>query len=139
MLKTLYPLNLKRNQKGVTLPELLLATLILALALSSIVLLFVRCSNLNEANRNLTLSATHAQYIMEEMQNTTFSNLQALIASGHWNWTTIDITSKGFSPLNNETTTVQASGTTPLTATATVNWNDRTGLNRSYSLSSIFQ
>ena len=139
MLKKFLSTKSKQNKKGVSLPELLMATLILALALSSIILLFARCSNLNEANRNLTLSATHTQYILEEIQNTAFASVQTLIAAGQWNWDAATVASKGFSPLNNETTTVQSSGTTPLTVTVTVNWDDRTGLNRNYSLSSIFQ
>ncbi|MDP8266769.1 MAG: hypothetical protein P9M07_07500 [Candidatus Aceula meridiana] len=127
------------NKKALSLPELLLAMLILAITLPSIILLFVRCSNLNEANRNLTLSTTHAQYIMEEIENTNFSNVSTLISAGQWNWDVPTVVSKGFSPLNNETTTVQSSGTTPLTVTITVNWDDQTGLNRNYTLSSIFQ
>ncbi|MDD3375064.1 MAG: hypothetical protein PHY73_05005 [Candidatus Omnitrophica bacterium] len=126
------------NRKALSLPELLLAVFILAFSISSILLLFIRCGYLNEANRNLSQSAMHAQYIMEEIKNKNFTQMQQDVNNGYWNWDSATIASKGFSPLDNETTITQRTGTNPTTVTTTIYWTDKNGRNRNYTLSSIF-
>jgi prepilin-type N-terminal cleavage/methylation domain-containing protein len=73
------------SEKGMTLPEILLAAAILAFALVGVLLLFVNCSLLNEASRNLTRAASHAQFVMEDIKNANFATLKSNIEAGNWN------------------------------------------------------
>jgi prepilin-type N-terminal cleavage/methylation domain-containing protein len=125
------------HQKGMTLPELLLAASILAFAIAGILLLFVNCSLLNESNRNLTIAASHAQFVMEDIKNSNFATLQADIGAGNWNWTADIISSQNLTPLDNESITTQASGAGALDITVTVLWQDRNQRNRQFVLETI--
>lgn len=57
---------------GFTLSELLLAAAILAFVLTGLLLLFINCSLLNEANRNLTIATSYAQELMEVIESKRF-------------------------------------------------------------------
>jgi hypothetical protein len=129
--------------KSFSLIELMLATAFLTFVFGTLIVSFVACFLLNEANRNLSIATTHAQYILEEIKDaasavTGFNNL---IANGtsQWNWsyTGTDFSSRSLSVLSNETTTVTlcdagstgciapTSSTELLDITVTVNWHDR--------------
>ena len=132
--------HLKMNiihSKGLTLTELLLAAAILAFVLCGVVALFVNCSFLNEANRNLTVAMTHAQYIMEEIRDSGFSQVESNINNGNWNLNAavIGATPYNLSALNSEAinTGVSQSGD-PLGVSVTVSWNDRRQRARSITL-----
>jgi prepilin-type N-terminal cleavage/methylation domain-containing protein len=122
------------HQKGMTLPELLLAASILAFAIAGILLLFVNCSLLNESNRNLTIAASHAQFVMEDIKNSNFATLQADIDAGNWNWTADIISAQNLTPLDNESIATQATGAGVLDITVTVLWQDRNQRNRQFIL-----
>lgn len=62
---------------GFSLAELMLATAILSFVLVGLLLLFVNCTMLNEANRNLTLVYSAIETKMEELKNEDFTQLAA--------------------------------------------------------------
>lgn len=119
---------MKLSNRGFLLPELLIAVTILAVALTGLLLLFTNCIFLNDANRNLIIATSHAQFAMEEIKNTPFAS----ITSTTWNSATI--TSKGLVPLSNESIVINVVGTDLLDVTVTVNWKDRGRIDRSTAL-----
>jgi len=120
-----------RARRAFTLTELLLAAAILAFALTGLLMIFINCIFLNDANRNLTIAFTHAQFAMEEIKNTDFAS----IASQTWNNATI--ISKGLVPLNSESIIITVTGTEPLDVLVTVNWKDRGVRDRSTVLRTL--
>ncbi len=128
------------QMRGLTLTELVLAAAILAFVLCGLILLFVNCSFLNEANRNLTTAATHAQYIMEEIRNTSFAQVKSKIDNGDWDLDTLAIESEPYNltALNNEFIDAQVTQSgNPLGVSVTVTWNDRRQRARSVSLRTL--
>jgi hypothetical protein len=116
----------KIDSTGLTLSELLLAVAILAFVLSGMIILFVNCLFLNEANRNLTQSISHAQYVMEDIKNTYFSEIKPMIDNGDWDWDTADITANGLTLLVNESIDTSRGLTdNPIEVTVSVQWEDR--------------
>lgn len=126
-----------RARAGFTLPELLLAAAILAFALSGILLLFINCIFLNESNRNLTTAITHAQFVLEEIKNTTFNNIATNINAGTWDLNSAGITAKGLIPLSNESIDASVSGTTLLDVTIPVSWRDFGTRDRNFTLRTL--
>lgn len=122
--------------KGFTLPELLIAAAILAFALLAILASFVSCFLLNEANRNLTVAITHAQYVMEEIKNTGFDSIRN-DGNSQWDWDSATIATKGLIPIRNEGIDTQVTGTDLLDVGITVSWQDRGGRNRSTHLETL--
>lgn len=129
-------LSLRFKKRGITISEVLLAAVILAVALTAILMTFVTTAVLTEANRNTTRATTHAQYVLEDIKNTTFTTVRNH-GSTSWDWNSTTINSKGLSALNNESIDTTVSGTTLLTITVTVSWNDRGGRNRSLTLETL--
>ena len=125
------------HKKSVTLTEVLLATVVLAVGLCAVLLGLITSAVLTSSARNLTRATSHAQHIMEDIKNTNFTQVQTSIQSGHWDWNTADITSQGLTPLNNETIDTAVSGTTLLDITVTVNWQDRGARDRSTALKTL--
>lgn len=128
---------------GFTLSELLLAAAILVFVLAGLLALFINCLVLNDANRNLTVATTHAQYIMENIKDaadTGFASLESNINSGNWDLNTSQIQSAPYNlpALNNENinTNVTQSGN-PLGISVIVQWNDRGGRPRSTELDTL--
>jgi len=124
-------------KKALTIPEVLIAAMVLVVVLSGILMLFISCMLLNEANRNSTVAITHAQYIMEEIRSTPFSSIQAMAGSGTWD---LDATELAASPYNLTTldaeeidTTVTSVGNL-LGVVVDVSWEDRRGRDRSEQL-----
>jgi prepilin-type N-terminal cleavage/methylation domain-containing protein len=66
-----------QNTKGVTLPELMIATFILVIVFSSAIITFLRCLELNELARNSSLAITAGQNWMTDIENTPFDNVYA--------------------------------------------------------------
>jgi len=118
-------------KKSLALAELLLATAIAAVVLSILLFLFVSCINLNGSNRNLTIALTHAQYVMEEIKNTNFSNITSA------SWANTEVASRGLTPLDNEAIIITVSGTNTLDTEVRVNWNDKTGRVRNVALRTL--
>lgn len=127
-----------RRSQGFTLAELLIATLILAFALAQILILFMNCMASNEASRNLSAAVTHAEYILEDVRNTTFSSIATSITNGTFNYAdSAAVTAAGLQALKNETITTISSGTNPLNVTVTVSWLDHGGRIRTKSLQTL--
>lgn len=130
-------------KKALTIPEVLIAAIFLAVVLSGILMLFINCMLLNEANRNSTVAITHSQYIMEEIRSTAFASLQD-IADGDpcpWNLDADDLQASPYNLdeekeiLANEEikTSVKDIGDL-LEVTVDVSWQDRRGRDRSEQL-----
>jgi prepilin-type N-terminal cleavage/methylation domain-containing protein len=132
---------MRLSDKGFTLPELLLAAIILALVLSGLLMLFINCIFLNESNRNLTTATTHAEYIMEQIRGAGFIGLEDRIGANEWDLNAVEIQSPPYNltPLTNETITTTAvlpSGN-PFGVSVKVNWRDRTHRDRETELQSL--
>lgn len=120
--------NFTTNSRGVTLAEAVLAAAVMVFVMSGILGFFIHCSLLNEGNCNSSVAMDHAQYIMEEIRDTTFSQIQSNINNGIWdlNATVLANAPYNLVVLNNEfidTEVFQAGD--PLGFSVTVIWNDR--------------
>lgn len=125
------------SDKGFTLVELLLAAAILVFAIVGLAALFINVALLNDANRNLTIATSHAQFVMEKIKDANFSSLSTDITNGIWNYNKAAIDTAGLTALKGETITTVASGTNLLDITITVSWQDRTSKNRSFVLEAL--
>ena len=124
---------------GFTLAEVILAAAILVFALAGLLALFISCMLLNESSRNRATAIAQAQYVMEEIKNTNFDNIETNINAGNWNWDETEIENESLPVLKSEfiTTTVPASGD-PAEVLVEVEWQDRLGGAQTISLTSIF-
>ena len=128
----------KLGTKGLTLGELLLAAAILAFVICGLIALYVHCSILNAANRNVTLAMTHAQYVMEEIRDYDFTTLESTINAGNWDWDIDAVEAEGLTALSNEVidSSVFQSGD-PLGVTVRVDYKDRNGRDRFTELQTL--
>ncbi len=131
-------IHLKRNTRGFTLPEMLLTALILSYSLSMVLAAFTNSVALNQSSRSLATAVTHAQYVLEEIRNTSFNNIAPAIANGSWTWNTATVTARGLTALNNEAITTTSSGANPLDVSVTVSWNEIKGANHSRTFKTTF-
>ncbi|MFH1678503.1 MAG: hypothetical protein ABH914_02660 [Candidatus Omnitrophota bacterium] len=140
--KTAAKLMRRKRAKGLTLTELLLAAGILVFVLCGLMVLFINCIFLNDANRNLTLATSHAQYILEEIRDSAFTGLEAAIdTGGNWDWSGANIEAHDLALLPNESidTSVFPSGSPlgVLGVSVTVVWQDRGVRPRSIELQTL--
>jgi len=139
----------KRDKKGFTLLELVLAIGIFASAMAAILLLFINCAILDNANRNKSIAISHAESAMEYIRSQSFStNQNHLCSSGNpvpW-----DVTQTLLNPPNtqanlialtsetiNITTTQSCCSKDPLDrldVTVNVAWSDRGQRSRNLAL-----
>ena len=133
---------MKKIKSGFTLSELLLAAAILVFVLAGLLALFANCLILNEANRNLIVATSHAQYIMEEIKNAAEPDF-AQLESGDWDLDESQIQSAPYNltALSNETidTNVTQQDNDPdlLIVSVIVQWNDRGQRPRSAPLETL--
>jgi len=126
------------SSKGFALPELLISVVItLCFAILGLTLFYVNGQLINEANRNLSVAVSHAQFAMEDIKNSNFATLKTDIANGNWNWNSTVINAAGLTALKNETIHTSSTGTNPLDITVTVSWQDRTLQNRTFVLETL--
>lgn len=120
----------KKNSRGFTLAELLVAMTILAFTISALLFTFVSCLLLNESNNNLVIATNDAQYVMEELKSIGYSEINNFINN---------FDPLYFENLNVETITFPSSnvGTNIADVTVEVGWMER-GRNRHVSLSTQF-
>lgn len=126
---------MKSQAKGFTLSELMIAAAILVLVLSALLVLYINCMFLNEASRNLSIAATHAQYMLEEIKYTSFAAIAAT-----YNGVCINdgsIQSRGLSPLTAETICSTVTGARVLEVNVAVSWQDRGLRSRSLALTTL--
>ena len=117
-----------------TLSEVLLAASILVVALCIILLEFITCAVMNQANRNTTRAATHIQYVLEDIMDTPFANVATNITAGNWDLNATRITDMGLTALNGEAidTTFTSSGAgTLLDISVNAVWTDHRTRTRS--------
>lgn len=123
-----------QTKKAFTLVELLLASAILVVTLSGLAALFSYILVLNETNRNKYSALNHAEFVMEEIKNTTFSGIVTAIQNGNWDWNSSAISSHGLVALTGEQIDTSVSGTTILDVTTVVSWQDTGGRQRSLTV-----
>lgn len=107
-----------QKRKGFSLPELLLAVVILVIALCSLLVSMLASSFLNAANRNLTTAISHAQFALEEIRNTPF------YSTANFTWNEAAIQAKDLLPLSEESLCANITGNDFRNVTVTVNWKD---------------
>jgi prepilin-type N-terminal cleavage/methylation domain-containing protein len=130
-------LRIPRSSSGFSLPELLLVTAILGYASAMVLLTFMTGTSLNEQSRNLISATSHAEFVMESVKNTAFSNLVTNINAGTWTWNTAAVTASGLIPLNSETITTTSTGTNPVDITVLVSWHDTKSRSRTKTLRTV--
>ena len=72
----LFGLRSSHIQRGFTLVEVLVASAVLILATTGILLSYLRCLELNEVSRNSSLAVKVAKSKMEEIKSTAFNNIR---------------------------------------------------------------
>lgn len=115
---------MKLSVRGLTLSELMITMAILIIAISGLLLTFIYCLLLNESNNNLVTAMTDAQYVLEGLKGTAYSEL------GNY-------TAPAIANLRNENITITLSpDATNMRSEAevTVGWNER-GRQRNVTLS----
>jgi prepilin-type N-terminal cleavage/methylation domain-containing protein len=122
------------SRQAFTLVELMMASAILAFAISGLLTLFGNTLALNEINRNQFIALMHGELVMEEIKSTPFSSVNASIQNGTWNWSSSVISSKGLVPLDGEQINASVAGTTVLNVTVETYWLDRGSRPRNLSL-----
>jgi len=99
--------------RGLTLIELMIATGILVVVLSGLLLTFISCILLNESNNNLVIAVNDAQYVLEQIKGLAYSEI------GNY-------TVPQFNNLANETVTLTRSiGTRIAEVAVDVSWIER--------------
>jgi prepilin-type N-terminal cleavage/methylation domain-containing protein len=71
-----------RENAAFTLPEVLIAVMILAIALVGMMRLFIYCSALAKTSKGITLALAEAQNKLEEVRNHPYALISADYASG---------------------------------------------------------
>jgi len=129
-----------KNNKGLTLPELLVAAFVAVVAFVSIMGALSNITILNEFDRDITLAAVHGQYIMEELSCAAFGSLETNINNGTWDFNTNQLSTNpyNFTVINAESINTTAVNTgDPLQIRVQVNWQDRRGTGRTYTLETL--
>lgn len=112
--------------KGLSLIELLMATIILILILSGLLLAFVSCILMNEANNNLVTAANDAQYVIEQIKGLAYGSISSFVNN---------FDQSQFTNLHNEAVIPNASvGSQIADLSVNVTWTER-GRNRQFGLS----
>ncbi|MFH1360812.1 MAG: prepilin-type N-terminal cleavage/methylation domain-containing protein [Candidatus Omnitrophota bacterium] len=113
-----------RVSSGMTLAELLVAMFVIVLGMLSALLFFTNSIKAGEYARDITLATTHAEYILEEMRTTSYSDL---VNGDYWSgW----VQSEGLNTLPSESVVILVNAEDdPLAIETTVSWtrDGRTG------------
>ena len=118
----------KSKVRALTLAEVMIAAAVLILVCSMLYLLFVNCIILNQLNRERTIAMSHAEYIMEEIRNESFTGLHAkIMTSNFWDWDEADITAAELQALTGESINVTSDDSVAdlLDVSVTVSWTNR--------------
>jgi prepilin-type N-terminal cleavage/methylation domain-containing protein len=116
-----------RHHQAFTFLEVLIAVGILGLVLTALLSFFVQVIELNTISRSISLAASHAEYVLEDVRSSS-GVLISQIDSGLWDLDTDgEFAAKGLSRLDNEVIDVSHDGATPLTITVTISWQATNG------------
>ncbi len=129
------------RRRGVTLIEVLIAVGVLGITVSGMLFLFARSTLSNENSRNLTVAASHAQFVMEGISNSDLAEIYSDIEAGEWNWDSEAIENKGLKPLGNEEINTEADFIDAgdlLHVIVTVSWQNLEQKERSFALETFF-
>ncbi len=110
---------------------------ILGYSLSAVLATFIGSVTLNAMSRDLSIATSHAQYILEDIRNTTFANVATNVTAGNWTWNTAAVTSNGLTAMKSESISTTSSGTTLLDVTVTITWVDTPGRTRTKTLRTL--
>jgi prepilin-type N-terminal cleavage/methylation domain-containing protein len=111
----------RRQKKGFTLLELMVAVGILVVAIAALLGGLINCILLNQANANLAIAANDAQYVLEQIKESAFDNI-----TGY--------TPPAFNNLDNEDVDVAFDpGSGIVEVTVDVSWTERSRT-KSFSL-----
>ncbi|HAJ57806.1 MAG TPA: hypothetical protein DCL35_08635 [Candidatus Omnitrophica bacterium] len=66
---------MRKNNKGFTLLELMIASAVIIVALAGLLSTYVACLELNETTKNTNLALNSAQKVLEEIRSSTFSGI----------------------------------------------------------------
>lgn len=127
-------------EKGFTLPELMISTFVLVVAVAGVIGVLGKMTLLSELNRETTLATQHGQSILEVLKNADFTGLETAINNQEWNYSSAELSAApfNFTVLADETvdTAVLTSGSS-LHIVVTVQWQMRTGLSRLLTLETL--
>lgn len=80
--------KLFENHNGVTLPEIMIATVVFSIAFIGLLTTYLRCAELNDQARNMSMATTAAKSRMEQIKNTAFNQIVANHHNNSWATTT---------------------------------------------------
>lgn len=125
------------SRKGVTFPEVIISIGILGFALTALLNGMVAVINLNKVSRNTTMALSHAEYVLESIRSTPYTDVVFAVDSGRWTLQGGKIAEEGLAPLKNEMIVTSRDGFGPLVINVVVQWEDAGGRQRSIDLSTI--
>jgi len=129
-----------RSPNGFTLPEMMISTFVLVIAVVGVLQVLGKMTLLSELNRETTLAIQHGQYILEALKSADFTGLETEINNEEWDYTSAELNAApfNFAVLANETvdTNTLTSGDS-LHIVVTVAWQMRTGIDRLLTLETM--
>ncbi|MCX5716634.1 MAG: hypothetical protein NTV07_07340, partial [Candidatus Omnitrophica bacterium] len=90
-------------KKGFTVAESLFAAAIMAFTAICMLELFINCASWLRKGREISVATGHAQYIMEEIRGTDFTQIKSKADSATWNYDAAGLQAKGLVPISAET------------------------------------
>ncbi|MFH1777912.1 MAG: prepilin-type N-terminal cleavage/methylation domain-containing protein [Candidatus Omnitrophota bacterium] len=126
---------MKITNNAFTLIELMIACTIMIITIVGIFGVYQNCGVLNESARNLTVAINDARIVLERMKTLVESSLSNVTGQ---DWT-VWAASNGCNTLNSEQINVSYNSITsdPIQVTLTVTWQELSGRNRNYSISTL--
>ncbi len=106
------------NKEGFSLAELLIASAILIIAVTGILMSYLRCLELNEISRNSSLAVQAGKSRMEQIKATTFSQIKATYDNVVFNISNLN--GKGVTYIDDSTSDL-------LVVTTSISWKLRNG------------
>jgi type II secretory pathway component PulJ len=131
----------KRSQQGITLVEILVATLIFCVALTGVLGSMVAISDLIDLSKDTTTATVHLKNMMERVLMTSFATMLTRFPNG-----TVDgpVTNPyasvvgGYNLTNEHITALYANmSTDPLEINVFLSWSDKKGRGRNISMSTF--
>lgn len=89
----------KNNQRGVTLPELIVSLVVFVIAIVGILYSYVKCLELQDLGRNTSIATQAVRNKMENIKNSTFATLFATY--NNTTFTAANINGRGVVYVNN--------------------------------------